>query len=120
VNVVDAAHLEAMNASSADVPPDVDEFTLADVAMGVSEVVDAPYVADCPAILECRVAQEISLGEAPNTLIIGEVVGVRLSEDLPFVAGTHAVDPAALAPVGRLWGSAYALPGEVRSLPRPR
>lgn len=120
VNIVDVAHLEAMNVSSADVAPEVDEFDLADLPMEGSSVVDAPYVADCPAVLECRVSQEVSLGDAPNTLIIGEVVGLRLSEDLDFVEGTRAVDPEALLPVGRLWGSGYALPGPIRNLPRPR
>lgn len=119
VNIVDVAHLEAMNLTSAEVDPGVNEFELADVPMETSTVVDAPYVADCPAVLECRVRQEVDLGGAPNTLVIGEVVGLRLREDLPFVEGTHAVDTAALSPVGRLWGAAYFLPGVIRILPRP-
>jgi len=119
VNVVDVAHLEAMNATSAEVDPSVDEFQLAGLPMGTSTVVDAPYVADCPAVLECRVQQEVDLEGAPNTLIIGEVVGLRLSDDLSFVDGTDAVDTETLAPLGRLWGSAYSLPGVIRVLPRP-
>lgn len=119
VHVVTTDFLEAMNATSADVAPDVDEFGLADLPMAVSDLVDAPYVPSCPAVLECRVRQEVDLGEAPNTFVIGRVVGVRLSEDLPFVEGTSAVDPEALRPVGRLWGPTYAMPGTVRTLPRP-
>jgi len=120
VNIVDVTHLEAMNATSADVAPDVNEFDLAGLPMGTSGVVDAPFVADCPAVLECRVKQEVSLGDVPNTLVIGEVVGLRLGEALRFLEGSHTVDPASLVPVGRLSGSDYAMPGEVRSLPRPR
>lgn len=119
VNVVTVDLLEAMNATSADVSADVDEFELAALPMAVSDRVDAPYVATCPAVLSCRVVQEVALGDAPNTLVIGRVVGVRLSEALPPVDGTSAVDPAALRPVGRLWGATYAMPGEVRVLPRP-
>ncbi len=78
VNIVDVAHLEAMNATSAEVDPGVNEFELADLSLEMSPVVDAPYVADCPAVLECRVRQEVDLGEAPNTLVIGEVVGLRV------------------------------------------
>lgn len=120
VNVVDVTHLEAMNASSADVGPEEDEFVLAGLSMAISGVVDAPFVASAPAVLECRVRQEVDLGGAPNTLVIGEVVGLRVDEALPTVEGSEAVDSEALAPVGRLWGAAYAMPGEVRILTRPR
>ncbi len=120
INVVPEAMLEPMNATSADVPPGVDEFELAGLEVGASERVDAPYVAGAPAVLECTLEREVDLGEAPNTLIIGRVVGVLLDEGLPFLEGTHQVDPSALRPVGRLSGGGYALPGPVRVLPRPR
>jgi len=119
VNLVDVAHLEAMNQTSADVAPEVDEFELAGLSPASSHTVDAPYVATVPAVLECTVTQEVDLGGAPNTLVIGEVVGLLLGEDLPFVEGTNAVDTHALRPVGRLWGKAYAMPGDIRILPRP-
>lgn len=119
VNIVDVAHLEAMNATSAEVPPATDEFALAGLEAATSERVDAPYVRSAPAVLECRVMQEVALGDAPNTLVLGEVVGVLVSESLPFLEGRYVVDTEALKPVGRLWGAAYALPGEVRILPRP-
>ena len=77
-------------------------------------------MSDCPAVLECELSQEVSLGEAPNTLLIGRVVGVILHEDLAIAEGTAAVDSHALRPVGRLWGGSYALPGEIRVIPRPR
>ena len=119
-NVVTEALLEAMNATSLDAPPRVDEFRLAELERGVSERVDAPYVAACPAVLECEVVQEVELGGAPNTLVIGEVKGLLIDPSLPRVEGRSAIDPAALRPVGRLWGAAYALPGPIREIPRPR
>lgn len=118
VNVVTEDLLEAMNATSAEVGPGVDEFEFAGLEGGESEVVDAPFVAGCPAVLECRVAQEVALGEAPNTLVVGEVVGLRLAQGL-VAEGEWAVDPHALRPVGRLQGAAYGLLGEIRIVPRP-
>ena len=119
VNVVTERLLEAMNTTSANVGPEVDEFELAGLDAVPSVRVSAPYVEACPAVLECELQQEVSLGDAPNTLLIGRVVGVLLHSDLALAPGTSAVDSEALRPVGRLWGSTYALPGEVRSIVRP-
>lgn len=119
VNVVTEELLAAMNESSASVPPGVDEFGLARLRMAESGRVDAPFVADCPAVLECRVRQEVDLGGAPNTLVVAQVVGVRLSEELDFEDGTMLVRPESLRPVGRLGGSAYAVVRDVERILRP-
>lgn len=119
VNVVAEELLVAMNESSASVPPEVDEFVLSGLARSASRTVDAPFVAMCPAVLECRVRQEVDLGDAPNHLMIGEVVGVRLSEDLELEEGTMMVRPESLRPVGRLGGAAYAVVREVERILRP-
>jgi flavin reductase (DIM6/NTAB) family NADH-FMN oxidoreductase RutF len=119
VNVVSQQFLEAMNRTSAEVGPEVDEFELAGLARGESMRVDAPFVANCPAVLECEVRQEVDLGGAGYSLLIGEVVGVRLSPRLPFKEGTMSVAPEALMPVGRLSGAGYMLPGSFQELARP-
>lgn len=119
VNVVDVDHLEAMNASSASAPPDVDEFTLAGLEKREAERVGAPYVASVPAVLECRLEREVELGRAPNTLVIGRVVALRVRAGLPRVPETEFLDTGALRPVGRLWGPAYLLPGEIVTRARP-
>jgi flavin reductase (DIM6/NTAB) family NADH-FMN oxidoreductase RutF len=120
VNVVTEDLLEAMNATSAEVGPDVDEFALAGLGAVASDAVDAPYVAECPAVFECEVRKEVDLGDSTNVLIVGEVVRVRLSEGLTMAEGTMIVDSGALRPVGRMSGSEYMLPGRVRFLSRPR
>lgn len=119
MNVVSESHLEAMNTTSVEAPPDVDEFIVAGLEAATSDRVDAPFVADCPAILECTLYRVVDLGDVPNTLVIGEVVGVRLSPDLTLAPGTMSVDADSLRPVGRLAGSLYTLLGETPSLSRP-
>lgn len=119
VNVVTEDQLVAMNETSASVDLGVDEFVLASLARTESDRVDAPFVADCPAVLECIVRQEVDLGDVPNSLVIGEVVGVRLGEDLEFEEGTMLVRPESLRPVGRLGGSAYSVVREVERILRP-
>lgn len=118
VNVVTEELLEPMNESSASVPPEVDEFELAGLERSTSDRVDAPFVAEAAAVLECTVQQEVDLG-APNALVIAEVVGVRLDPSLPMEEGTMVVSPEALRLVGRLGGSTYAIASDLRRLPRP-
>lgn len=119
VNVVTEKHLELMNATSADFEPDVDEFVAAGMAPAEADHVFAPYVADCPAVLECVLTKEVELEGAPNTLLIGEVLAVRLAPELELEPGTLQVLPQSLRPVGRLGAADYAMPGDVRRLPRP-
>jgi flavin reductase (DIM6/NTAB) family NADH-FMN oxidoreductase RutF len=119
VNVVDVAHLDAMNTTSARAPHGVDEFELAGLEKAQASAVDAPYVADAPAVFECGLEREVDLGEAPNTLVLGRVRAVRVRASLARLPGTEFVDTEALRPVGRLWGPAYMLPGEIVTRERP-
>jgi flavin reductase (DIM6/NTAB) family NADH-FMN oxidoreductase RutF len=118
VNVVTEGQLAAMNQTAASLPADQDEFAFAGLPVAAAESVEAPYVADCPAVLECRLFKEVDL-DGTGTLIIGEVMAVRLDPDLAVIEGSAFVDSEALKPVGRLWGSAYTLLGEVKILERP-
>ncbi len=119
VNVATEPQLAAMNETSGEYGPEVDEFAHAGVAAAQAESVDAPYVAECPAVLECRLFKVVELDGAPNTLVIGEVLRVRLADSVPLAPGTLFADTAALRPVGRLWGDLYATVGEMPALKRP-
>ena len=78
---------EAMNASCAPAPPEVDEFALARLATAPSRIVGVPRVAASPVAFECKCSQIIRLqgaaGDATNTwLVMGEVVGVHIAHAL--------------------------------------
>ncbi len=118
MNVVTERQLDAVNRTAANLPPDRDEFALAGLPVGRAESVEAPYVANCPAVFECRTFKEVDL-DGTGSLIIGEVMAVRLDPALPVIEGTAFVDTEALRPVGRLWGPAYTLLGKVQILERP-
>jgi flavin reductase (DIM6/NTAB) family NADH-FMN oxidoreductase RutF len=120
VNLVAEKHLESMVRTSGDWPPDVDEFADAGLTAADAEKVDAPYVVDAAAVFECRLFREVELGASSNALIIGEVVAIRLNEDLVVDPETWHVDIGSLRPVGRLGRDEYALLGEVRRVARPR
>lgn len=119
VNLASEGQLREMNETSGEWGPEVDEFVRAGVPAAEAESVAAPYVANCPAVLECRLFQEVPLAGSPNTLVIGEVLRVRLADGVRMVEGTHFVDTESIHPVARLWGDRYALVGEMPSLPRP-
>ena len=91
---------QAMNATSASVPAEVDEFALADIEAAPSRLVAAPRVAASPAAFECRLTQLIRLTtkegrELDQWLVIGEAVGIHL-------------DPAMIE--GGVWQTARARP----------
>lgn len=78
---------DAMNASCAPAPPEVDEFQLAGLATASSRMVAVPRVAVSPVSFECKCSQIIRLqgasgAETNSWLILGEVVGVHIAHDL--------------------------------------
>ncbi|HEX2205207.1 MAG TPA: flavin reductase family protein [Longimicrobium sp.] len=119
VNVATEDRLREINETSGEYPPEVDEFARAGLTAAWAESVEAPYVAGCPAVLECRLFKAVELEGAPNTLVLGEVLRVRLDDAVPLAPGTRFADTAALRPVARLWGDLYALVGETPALKRP-
>ncbi|MES2162989.1 MAG: flavin reductase family protein [Pseudomonadota bacterium] len=75
---------EAMNASCAPAPPEVDEFALAGLTPAASTIVAVPRVAESPVAFECKCTQIIRLQDAAGAptngwLIMGEVVGVHIA-----------------------------------------
>ncbi len=109
-NLVTRAQAEAMNATSATVGPDVDEFELAGLQGVASVEVTPERVAGAPVSFECRVTQSIQLrtcsGDPIDTwLTLGEVVRVHIDTAL-LVDGVYQT--AAAHPVVRGGGpSAY-------------
>ena len=74
---------EAMNATSAMVPAEVDEFALAGLETLPSRLVAPERVAASPVAFECRLTQLIRLTdrhgeELDQYLVIGEAVGVHI------------------------------------------
>jgi flavin reductase (DIM6/NTAB) family NADH-FMN oxidoreductase RutF len=99
---------QAMNASCATVPPEVDEFALAGVTPAASRLISVPRVAESPVSFECRLSQIVQLQAADGTkadtwLVLGEVVGVYIAKAL-LKDGIY--DTAAAQPILRGGGPA--------------
>ncbi len=76
-----------MNASSATVAADVDEFVLAGLEKSPSKIVSPPRVAASPVQFECRVTQIIQLKDQAEEvleqwLVLGEAVGIHIERSL--------------------------------------
>jgi flavin reductase (DIM6/NTAB) family NADH-FMN oxidoreductase RutF len=107
--------LDDVNGSSATYDAAVDEARELGIAMAPSAVVRTPRVAASPASLECRLHDTLPVGD--STLVFGEVVAVTVDPDV-MVDGRPAFDR--LAPLARLGGDEWGLPGEVITVARPR
>lgn len=86
-NLVTRELAEAMNASSAMVAADVDEFALAGLEPAPSRLVAPPRVAASPVAFECRHTQTLPLKAADGRavgawLVLGEVIGIHIAPDL--------------------------------------
>lgn len=116
---------EAMNASCASVPAEVNEFDLAGLTPLASTVIKVPRVAESPVTFECRLSQMIQLQGADGTqidtwLTLGEVVAVHIDRSL-LVDGIY--DTAAAQPILRGGGPAdyFAItPEQLFRMKRPR
>ena len=116
VNIVEAAALAAMNATSAAFPRGTDEFAAVGIDKAECETIDCPRVAGAPATLECRLIEIIRLRGAANFLVLGEVTGVHLRDDC-IVDGRF--DVTRFHPASRLGYRDFAVVQEVFELPRP-
>lgn len=99
---------EAVNATSAMVAHEIDEFELASLTAAPSVKVAAPRVAESPVAFECRLTQMIRLTDAEGApvdawLTLGEVVMVHIDQAL-LIDGVY--DTAAAQPILRAGGPA--------------
>jgi flavin reductase (DIM6/NTAB) family NADH-FMN oxidoreductase RutF len=74
---------------------DSDKFATAKLTAVRSDLVDAPYVAEFPLVLECRLLQTVEVGV--HTQFIGEIVDVKAEEDVLDANGV--LDPSKVRPI---------------------
>jgi flavin reductase (DIM6/NTAB) family NADH-FMN oxidoreductase RutF len=109
-----------MNATSAALPPDVDEMQLAKLESAPSRLVKPPRVAASPAALECQLWKTIPIpgrSSRPYTMVIGEVIGIYIADGL---IQNGLVDTVAMQPIARMGYMDYAVVDGKFTLKRPR
>jgi flavin reductase (DIM6/NTAB) family NADH-FMN oxidoreductase RutF len=119
VNAATADLAAAVNATSAELPPDDSEVSHAGLATAPSVHVRPPRVAASPAALECRVRQIVPLGDGPiaGNLVIGDVLAIHVTDDVLDAAGR--VDPRRLRTVARLGADFWCHTSDLFEQKRP-
>jgi flavin reductase (DIM6/NTAB) family NADH-FMN oxidoreductase RutF len=117
-------HLAAeMNASSVTVPHGIDEFDIAKLTPVPGRLVDAPYVGEAYAALECRMTQilrpvDVDGRESDNWVVFGQVVGIHIS---PQIIRDGLLDMTVARPLGRMGYMDYSDGGaDVFAMMRPK
>ena len=98
----------------------VDKFAQAGLTAVRSELVDAPYAQEFPAVIECRLLHTLELGV--HTLFVAEILDAKAEEDVIGVDGLSLIEkvkPMLFDPdtqhyyaVGACLGKAFSVGGE--------
>ena len=121
-NFVSRDLAEKMNLSSAALPYGESEFGFAGLTPKQAELIDAPYVGEAFAVLECRVTEIIepkTLSGTPseNVIVFGEVVGIHIDE---AIVRDGRLDMSIARPVARMGYMDYSEGSDVFEMFRPQ
>ena len=119
VNVVSEEIAGKMNITSAEFPPEVDEFEASGLTPVPSDLVKPPRVAESHVQMECKLYLTFEIGELPasGSLVLGEVVRFHV-DDQYF--DDFKIDPDKLKPIGRMGGATYARTTDRFDMVRPK
>jgi flavin reductase (DIM6/NTAB) family NADH-FMN oxidoreductase RutF len=119
INIVTYELLQAMNVTSGEYDPSVNEFELAKVNPAPSRIVRPARVAESPVSFECRLYHILDFSPAPtsSSLVIGEIVSIYLDDEH---IKNGKLDRNSLDLVGRMGGIQYTRTTERVELARPK
>lgn len=115
---------QAMNASAATVPREVNEFELAGVTPVPSRSVSVPRVGESRAAMECKLLQIIQLQDIEGVkanawLVLGQVVGIHIDKSLLKDGIYQTADARPILRAGRKSDYALISPATMFEMDRP-
>ncbi|MBR0555677.1 flavin reductase family protein [Ciceribacter sp. L1K23] len=121
-NFVGRELVDAMNMSSIAVPYGENEFEIAGLTPVFGELVDAPYVGEAAAALECRVTEVVRPRTvdgvvADSIMVVGQVMGIHIDER---IIRDGMLDMSLARPVARMGYLDYAEASDTFPLRRPK
>jgi flavin reductase (DIM6/NTAB) family NADH-FMN oxidoreductase RutF len=119
VNIVSEEFAEKMNITSAEFPPEVDEFEASGLTPIPSDLVKPPRVAESHVNMECRLFLSIEIGDLPlsGNIVLGEVVRFHIDDRS---VDNFKIDPDKLRAIGRMGGAAYTRTADRFDMQRPK
>jgi flavin reductase (DIM6/NTAB) family NADH-FMN oxidoreductase RutF len=119
ISVVTYDLIEAMNITSGEYPPSVNEWELAKLTPQPSQLVRPGRVAESPVSFECQLHQIVDFSSSPTggSLVIGRTVAIYI-DDAHMKDGR--VDRNSLDLLGRMGGMQYTRTRDRVELARPR
>jgi flavin reductase (DIM6/NTAB) family NADH-FMN oxidoreductase RutF len=119
VNLVTYDLAEAMNVTSGEYDPSVNEFELAKLTQEPSKIVRPSRVAESPVSFECKLYQILEFSPAPtsSSLVIGQVVSIYLDESH---MKDGRLDRDSLDLIGRMGGIQYTRTTQRFQMVRPK
>jgi flavin reductase (DIM6/NTAB) family NADH-FMN oxidoreductase RutF len=119
VNIVSEEFAQQMNITSAEFPPEVDEFEAAGLTPIPSDLVKPPRVKESHVHMECRLYLLVEVGgeDGSGNLVLGEVLRFHV-DDQYF--DDFKIDPDQLRAIGRMGGATYTRTTDRFELPRPK
>ena len=117
VNIVTEELATAMNLTSSEVGPEVDEFELAGLTAQSAAAVTPPRVAESPIHFECRVTHIVDVSDGPSggSIVVGNVVHIHVDDALLM---GDKINISELHAIGRLAGAGYARVTDVFDMTR--
>lgn len=106
VNMVGEDDAAAMNLTSAEAPPDVNEAALAGLTLAASVAVGPPRIASAPASFECRLLRVVEVS-ASQSLLIGEAVYGHVQDRFVQDSAKLRIDTPAMRLIGRVHGAGW-------------
>lgn len=119
VNIVSEDFAEKMNITSADFPPEVDEFIESGLSPIPSELVKPPRVKESRISMECRLTQIVRIGDGPGggCTVFGEIIRFHIADEL---FDNFRIDPDKLQAIARMGGPTYSRTKDRFDLVRPK
>ena len=103
--------------TSAELPPEDDEFEISGLEKVKSTDVKPPRLKDARVALEGKLYRHLEVGNGPGDMLLVEIVRVHIDDDILDERGRP--DPSKLDPLARLGGRQYASLTEAWEIIRP-
>lgn len=114
--------IEQMNVTSIAAAYGESEFEIAGLTVQLGQLVEAPFVGEALAVLECRMTEvmrprTLDGSESESWVVFGQVVGIHIRDE---AIREGRFDMATARPIGRMGYMDYCDAGDVFEMMRPK